>query len=931
MDSSIASEMVAQQRTHARYGPLVRAATPVPFEMLNTSLVACFEQQAACHAERLAVQAAEGSLTYAELNTAANRLAHQLLAIGVNRDAPIAIVLERSLDAVISLLAVLKTGGYFLCLEPSLPTQRLSQLLNLAAAPLILTASAHQSQIEPALPDGAAVVWLDQMPTSELAHNPGIEISSAQPARLGFTSGSTGAPKPIIRTHRQRLYSDWQRISAYLFSPQDHHTFIYQFSTGISIGALFGALLTGGALHLYPTPPYDMRRLASWIDAQAITQLYLPTVAFRDLLHALTGSDNLPSVRMVFVTGQTIHRQDAELFQRHFAQGSILVCRFGMSETGGLAHYLVDHSTVLADDPLPAGYALPGRELLIVDEQGQPLGFDQPGEIAVRQLLPDEPLADNLANDTEVDQAAGHGAAPIFRTADLGLLRPDGCLIHLGRKDDMVKVRGNRVALAEAERILLSVAGVAQAAIKPFPTSNGDNRLVGYVTSAPGAQLTVTGIREAMSRLAPAYMVPARFVVLPALPLTTSGKVDRQALPPPGTARPELATPFVPPRTELEQQLADLWAELLELDEVGVDDNFFELGGDSLSALSMTLMAEERLGRSVPPEYFQNPTLADLTSLLNGAPAGEAAAETPSGATGTAVQSKKAPAEGNRLRTRIYAAAILRGPVYRKAMLPYALGVRLQRAWLRQPLVQNRIFREQCDLFRACQREAGLLDPHGDRLTRHLMATTWHIWRTQALQTPRNFSRWVTLKGAELVQAAVNRGNGLIIVFTHQKLSTPLTRRLIHTSGCNETCTVTGRPKQGVEASKEANRASNTYQALAMLRRGGGVFVAGEGRGSANPAIQPFYGRQLPLPRGFAELALHSQSSIVAVFSDISIEGGVTLEFVALPTPASTAEVESLLHQYAEMLVERWPRLLPTTLWDRLKYIQRLPVTTQMP
>lgn len=614
---SLTPEIVRKQRAHPRFGPMISAASPLPVEALDRSLVACFEEQARRHADRVAVEAAELSVTYGELNSAANRLAHYLLATRIDTNTPVAIVLDHSLDTILSLLAVLKTGGYYLCLEPTLPAHHISQLLNLSGAQLVITTSAYMAHLEQGLSGGCCVLSLDQLIAKDLIHDPQTPISPQQPARLGFTSGSTGVPKLNLQTHRDRLYSVWQSSNAYLLGPEDRHAFVNRFSTGTSSRALFSALLMGGSAHLHLGTNNDMLSWASWLDAQAITQLYMPTVAFRELSRMLPEGPNLPSIRMVYLGGQTIYRQDAEMFQRAFSPGTILVCRYSMSETSGLAHYLVDHDTILESDTLPAGYALPGRELLILDEKGRTLGFNQPGEIAVRRLpLTQGPPTDRAAITTSLGTAS-EDVAPLFRTADLGLLRPDGCLIHLGRKDDMVKVRGHRVALAEAESYLLQVPGVAQAAVRPFATRGGDNRLVGYVAPARGVQLSVVTIRDELSRLAPSHMVPARLVVVPDLPLTSSGKVDRMALPAPGRDRPGLGIPMVPARTPFEEVLTAIWREVLDLDEIGIHDPFLELGGDSLQAARIVSRAVREFQIELPTSVlFEAPTVADMALLI---------------------------------------------------------------------------------------------------------------------------------------------------------------------------------------------------------------------------------------------------------------------------------------------------------------------------
>ncbi len=487
--------IVAKQQAHAHHARIIQEATPLPQEILEMSLVTCFEQQAVHYSQRTAVVAAKGSLTYQELNEAANRLAHHLLSMDIAVRSPVAILLEQSCETVISMLAVLKTGGYFFCLEPTLPAQRARELLNSVATRTIITTRAFAAFAEKIAPERSNRFLLDQMAASNLAHNPNIPIDPHQPSSMTFTSGSTGTPKPTLKSHAGHLYSAWQSSNDYLLGPADRCACVYQLNVGLSMRALFSTLLTGSSVHLYPGVNYNMSGWAAWIEAQEITQLYGPTAAFRELMHTRPDGPNFPSVRMVYISGQTIYRQDAEMFQCRFDRGAILVSLYGMAQTATLTHYLVDHDTHFEGETLPIGYAVAGREVLIVNEEGRPLGSNQAGEIVLRHRPSSMLEVGDLPNRSNGTQKADEGSYAFFHTADIGLQRADGCLIYLGRKDDMVKVRGNRVTLTEAEGWLLMVSGVAQAAVKAFPTPSGDNRLVGYVTLTPDAHLTEASIR----------------------------------------------------------------------------------------------------------------------------------------------------------------------------------------------------------------------------------------------------------------------------------------------------------------------------------------------------------------------------------------------------------------------------------------------------
>ena len=704
-----ASAIVAKQLTHARHGPIIQEWQPLSYDILEMSVVACFERQVALMPHRLAVQAAEGALTYDELNQAVNRLAHTLLAMGVDVNTPVTILLERSLNTVISLLAVLKTGGYYLCMEPTSPVPRTQDILTRAATQFVITISAHAAYAEEVAPAGSTLLLLDQLDqtaASESVHNPAIPIGPLQPARLGFTSGSTGAPKPSLKNHKNYLYSAWQNSVSYRISPGDRHAAAYPFSAGVATSSLLRPLFTGGSLHLYSGPNNDISGWADWIEAQEITFLWMPTVAFREMLHLRPDGANFPSLRLANVGGQTLYRQDAELFQRRFCRGAIMIVRYGMSEMSGLAHYLIDHDTVLEGETLPIGYALPGRELLVVDEEGHSLGFNQPGEIVVRNLFANAEAAANGPSMASGAQVADEESAMFFHTADVGLLRPDGCLIHLGRKDDMIKVRGNRVALAEAENLLMKVGGVAQASIKPFPTPSGDNRLVGYVTPIPGAQLTGSLVRKEMHDFAPTFMVPMRVVVMPTLPMSATGKVDRRALPTPTTSRPELETPYVAPSNEVEQQIADIWAELLDVDDIGIHDNFFELGGDSLTAMRMILRAEALTGATTPANYFRAPTIAAL--VMGNRPDAPVTLPPPSHANDNLPDLQPPSPASRNLFTRLthgkYTASSLlnglsRAMINQRLMgLSYTEGIRWL-AWIGQPAIAQRVFRHERTWF----------------------------------------------------------------------------------------------------------------------------------------------------------------------------------------------------------------------------------------
>jgi acyl-coenzyme A synthetase/AMP-(fatty) acid ligase/acyl carrier protein len=950
------SPLIAKQEIHERHSRIMASAVPLPIEIMEKSLVTCFEEQVARHGERVAVHAASGTLTYAALNAAANQLAGWLVQHTTPGQTPVAIVLGAGVETIVALLGVLKAGCSYVLLEPDLPVARLAALLSMAHATLVLTRATDEGQVRPALPDNAQLLRLEECPPSLPKGNLGLPIAPDRPARLQFTSGSTGTPKPILKTHRQKLYSVWQYVNSYHCGPDDRHALTYRPSSNAASRVIFNPLLSGGALYLYDGAGFT-GALAEWIDEHAITTLYLPTVALRELLTTLAGDRCLPSVRIVHVGGQTIHRRDAELFQQRMADGAILACRYAMGEVGSLTHFLIDRSTQFDTLTIPAGYALPGRELIILDEDGHDLGYDRTGEIAVRRLLPAEwdeqndGLAQALAGNAGYD-----GQTDLFRTADLGLLRPDGCLLHLGRKDDMVKVRGNRVALAEAERLLLSVTGVAQATIKPFPTPGGDNRLVGYVTPAPGAYLALTALREEMSRLAPTYMVPARFVVLPALPLTTSGKVDRQALLAPGTARPPLATPFVAPGAGLEQQIADIWAELLGFDEVGIDDNFFELGGDSLTSMRMAQLVEQVSGRPVPTEFFAQPTIRRMAAMLEANRV--AAAEPPTAA--APVQQKSRRTHPWKLHQTNGAVAI--GPslaklagkattgerwIVHSIRLQYVLSAILGRgygvyqAWARllfslcsQPWYQQ-VRQGKVNTLREFLAVAAIQTDPAPIVQHALMADLWQqIWgRNLGLLRAQDFRRICHVTGAEHLHAVRATGRGVIFAHHHALFARTFWRWL---ADQELPMGVSIFPKAWQGSSPEGGAARNVAQlrmAEETLRNGGVAHIMVDGYKGKRHLTLPFLNKERRFLTGFGELALLSGAAVLPVATVMMPTGHLTIT-IGAPFDAGSANeadtrVQLLVQQYVTHLEQQW-RAEPANIGrHHLATYLQLPVPTQ--
>jgi acyl-coenzyme A synthetase/AMP-(fatty) acid ligase/acyl carrier protein len=309
------------------------------------------------------------------------------------------------------------------------------------------------------------------------------------------------------------------------------------------------------------------------------------------------------------------------MFKQHFPNDCILVNRLGSSETGSLRMFFLDKETELAGNLLPVGYAVPDNDIMLLDDSGAEVAGDE-GEIAVRTRYvspgywkrPDLTARCFFADPSDAK-------TKIYRTGDLGRMLEDGCLLHLGRKEFFTKVRGYRVELEEIELALVELGGIKEAVVTALNNNSGDERLVAYIVPKAPPGPNASELRRFLANKLPEYMIPTTFIALDALPLTDTMKVDRKALPKPKGLRPEIAASYALPRNSIEEALVKIWAEVLEIDQVGVHDNFFELGGDSLSATRIISRVVQAFALELSVKtFFDSPTVAKMAEVIAAVP-----------------------------------------------------------------------------------------------------------------------------------------------------------------------------------------------------------------------------------------------------------------------------------------------------------------------
>jgi amino acid adenylation domain-containing protein len=587
-------------------------------EETEQSIPQRFEQQASRYPDRLAVKTRNHQLTYAALNKVANRVARALLAQRGAGAESIALLLEHDASMIAAILGVLKAGKVYVPLDPSFPYARNAYILEDSQAGLIITNNENRSLAESLSENRHSLINIDEISATLSDENINLSISSDNLANIIYTSGSTGQPKGVVQNHRNLLNVAMRYTNGLQISAEDRLTLLQSYSVAGSVSNMLGALLNGASLFPYNVKEEGLIELADLLIKEDITVYHSVPTVFRQFANTLTGKEEFPELRLVRLGGEPVHPEDVRLYKTYFPADSIFVNSYGASEAASVLRYCVDKDTQINDAMVPVGYPLGDIEILLLEDDGKAVGFDQVGEIAIksRYISPGYWHKPDLTRATFTTDPQDEGER-IYRTGDLGYMQPDGCLVVTGRNDFRLKIRGFRIEVAEIELALRGLTKIKEAAVVAHEDQRGEKQLVAYVVPEPEQGSTTSELRNFLKDTLPDYMVPSAFVVLDALPLTPNGKLDRMALPAPSLARPELDTNFVAPRNALEEQLVEIWVEVLGVTRVGVHDDFFELGGHSLRATQIVSRVREVFQVELPLlSLFEEPTIAGLAERI---------------------------------------------------------------------------------------------------------------------------------------------------------------------------------------------------------------------------------------------------------------------------------------------------------------------------
>lgn len=579
-----------------------------------------FEAKAKQQPEEIALLYADQTVSYQTLNHRANQVAHRLRELGVGPETLVGVYGERSPDLVVGLLAILKAGGAYIPLDPNYPPDRIAQMLEDAQPSVVLT----QQQFVDRLPQHQSqILCLDQPNTFATypTHNLDLEINPDQLAYIIYTSGSTGKPKGVMISHRGAVNTNLDINQRFRVGAGDRIISLASLSFDLSVYDIFGFLAAGGGIVIPPAKDtlnpaawlqlMHQHRVTYWDTAPAVMEMLMTTVIQQNL--------RLPdSLRVVMMSGDAISVTLPDQIRNH-AQPQIQIYSFGGATEGSIWSICYPIETVEPHwTSIPYGKPISNQRFHILDTNLNPVPIGVAGElhiggtgVALGYFNRPELTAERFIPDPFFDEPNAH----LYKTGDLGRYLPDGTIQFLGRIDHQVKIRGFRIELGEIEAAITQSPNVQEAAIMVREDRPGSKQLCAYVVPQPQQTVEITALRQTLRQKLPDYMVPAFIMCLEQLPLTSNGKVDRKALPQPEESGDR--TSIALPQTQLERQIAQVWADLLGASTIGLHDNFFDLGGHSLLMVQVQAKLQTLLQRELNiVDLFQFPTIAQLASHL---------------------------------------------------------------------------------------------------------------------------------------------------------------------------------------------------------------------------------------------------------------------------------------------------------------------------
>jgi amino acid adenylation domain-containing protein len=600
--------------THAEFYPTNYNQEVWTFEV-EQSIPSCFERQVAASRKRLAVRTAGYDLTYDALNRWANRISRSITGVVTPGTGVVAILLNHDAPLIAAIVGVLKSGNCYVAMEPSHPVERLRKICEDSEAVLLITDTANSSLTRSIMRDQCVLLNLDALPLDVPDDDLELEIPPSALAHIVYTSGSTGIPKGVCQSHGNVLHNVRNYTSASRMTAADRCSLLSLCCYAPSVSDIFAALLNGAAVLPFKIAEMGPAKMGEWLRREEISVYHSVPLVFRNMASAVTDQRGFPHLRLIKLGGEPVLRSDVDLFKQHFSDRCRLYVGLGTSETNIIRCMLLDKQTEIDGYTVPAGFAVEGKEVVLLDDNQREVPVGEIGEIAVGSLY----LFKGYWRKPELTEASfvpdpRCSGQRLFRTGDMGRMLPDGTLLHLGRRDSQIKIRGVRIDPSEVESAVKELPEVRDCVVIALQDEPGETQLVAYLIAKTDEVPNTSTLRMQMAEKLPSELIPSAFVWLDRIPLTLNGKVDRNALP-----RPKKIDfgEQDRPKDLLELKLISVWQRLFKLENIGRHDNFFDLGGHSLLAAQLVAEIEFHFGCKLPISVLlQMPTVESLARRL---------------------------------------------------------------------------------------------------------------------------------------------------------------------------------------------------------------------------------------------------------------------------------------------------------------------------
>ncbi len=584
------------------------------------TIVRLFEQQVEATPQAIALRVKNEKQTYAELNERANQFARFLQKAGLKPGQIVGVNADRSIDMIVAMLGVLKAGGVYLPLDPDYPLERLEYMLNDAQAPFLITKTYFERQPQTT----ATRIFLDEVWPQVLqmsAQNLEQEPALTDVAYIIYTSGSTGQPKGVEVEHRALANHCLDMKDHYQLTPQDNVLQFAALNFDASIEQILPPLISGATVCMRDNEIWSAQQFVQKIVEYDLTVINPPTAYWNQFVRELAKHPELlpdNRLRLIIVGGDVFRTDTLQDWQKLNIKQARLLNAYGPTEaviTASTFEVTPDFQGM----SVPVGRPRANRSVFVVDRYGNPAPIGVPGELLIggdnlaRGYLNRPQLTEQrfVANPLRPDQGR------VYKTGDRVRFLPDGNLEFLGRIDTQIKIRGFRIELGEIEAVLNQLPEIKQAVVKAFDREGGDKVLVAYYQSENGQPIEAEALRSQLRQFLPEYMIPAMFMAIEQIPLSPAGKVNRNALPKPDFSQMRSSAPYVAPRTESEEKLAQIVRDVLNIEQVGVFDNFFELGGHSMMATQVVSRIQEEFGVNLPLRtFFEFPTIDGIANKI---------------------------------------------------------------------------------------------------------------------------------------------------------------------------------------------------------------------------------------------------------------------------------------------------------------------------